>query len=56
MFSDHLTVKETATKCKVSQATIYNWINNGTIKAEKLGGKTLILKSSIQPKPIIINE
>ena len=48
---NHLTVSEAMKYCNVAKSTIYEWIKKDVIIAKKLGGKTLILKSSIEPKP-----
>lgn len=50
----YLSIKDAAEKLNITKVTIHKWINNGTIKAEKIGGRTLILSESIQSalKPI----
>jgi excisionase family DNA binding protein len=41
-------VKELATKIFVSELTIRNWINQGKIKAKKIGGRLFIEYSQFQ--------
>ncbi len=36
-----LTVKEAADRLGVSAKTIYNWISEGRLKAQRLGGRSI---------------
>lgn len=42
-----LTVKEVAKLFGKNQKTIYNWIKNGWIKSEKVGGEHVILRDNL---------
>ena len=42
------TIRETKKILKVSVPTIYKRINDGTLEAKKIGGRTLITEASIQ--------
>jgi len=38
----YVTIPEASERLRVVDATIYNWINAGKLKAKKIGGRTLI--------------
>ncbi len=44
---NYYTVAEAADELNVTRQTIYRWIDNKTIKAEKIGRETLIEKSEV---------
>ncbi len=41
MGETYLTVKEVADRLRVTRQSVYNWINDGRLKAVKVGGKAL---------------
>lgn len=41
------TINEAAKHCKVTARTIHNWTNQGVIKANKIGGRTLYKETEL---------
>jgi excisionase family DNA binding protein len=48
MYEDFLTVKETRQIIRLGETKIYELLNEGKIKAIKVGRKTLVPRSSLQ--------
>lgn len=48
MAEEYLTVDEVATRLKVSRQAVYNWINEGRLKAVKAGRATRIPESAVK--------
>jgi len=48
MAEEYLTVDEVAKRLKVTRQAIYNWINEGRLKAVKAGRSTRIPESAVK--------
>jgi hypothetical protein len=49
--SEHMTVREYATKKQVTLGTVYRWLWQGRLDARQLYGRWLITQEQHQPEP-----